>query len=67
LLRKYIFIVVHLLLGSFFAAMTLIAVFKPGTRLAIGLCALIGFIGYISYMAGLFRLMDFWDKEDNNE
>jgi hypothetical protein len=47
--------------------MTLIAVFKPGTRLAIGLCALIGFIGYISYMAGLFRLMDFWDKEDNNE
>jgi hypothetical protein len=47
--------------------MFLVALFKPETSIAIGIFALIGFIGYVLVMVGLIKLMDRWDEEDNNE
>jgi amino acid transporter len=56
----------HIFLGSFVSAMYLVALFRPETSIAVGICALAGFVAYVSVMLSLMKLMDRWDREDTN-
>lgn len=67
MLLKYLFIALHVFVGSFIFSLFFILFFNPQTPLDFGVCTLAGFVVYMLFMSVMLSLMGRWDRVVTDE